>query len=119
LNKTVKTNFVLALGLASAIVALAPICSQAADLDKAVVKYSDLDLNTEAGARTLYHRLTRAADEVCPMDSSTLELHRMYKACVNTALNTAVRNVNRATLSKLYTERTGLMVGTQLSMNVR
>jgi hypothetical protein len=67
----------------------------------------------------LFHRLTLAADEVCPMDSTTLELHRIYAACVKTSLGNAVRNVNSATLSKLYTERTGFTVTPQLSMNSR
>jgi UrcA family protein len=112
-------KFSLASGLASAIFALVPIYGYAADFGttKMAVSYSDLDLSTEAGASTLFHRLTLAADEVCPMDSTTLELHRIYKTCVNASLGNAVRNVNRATLSKLYTERSGFTVKTELSMN--
>lgn len=122
MKNTVKMKLALVSGLASAIVALTPICSNAADLgetSKAAVSYADLDLNTEVGAHTLFHRLTRAADEVCPQDSSTLELHRIYKTCVNAAMSAAVRNVNRAGLSKIYAARTGITVEPQLSMNVR
>jgi UrcA family protein len=107
-------------GLASTIVALAPICSHASDLGetmKAAVNYADLDLNTDAGARTLYHRLTKAADEVCPADSSTFEQHRIYKTCVKAAMSAAVRDVNREGLSKIYAARTGITVEPQLSMN--
>jgi len=63
LKNTIKMKFSLALGLATAIFALAPICVNASGFgmpSKAVVSYSDLDLNTEAGARTMLHRLIKA-----------------------------------------------------------
>jgi len=122
LKNTIKMKFALAAGLASTIIALAPLCGNASDLGmpmKAAVSYSDLDLNTEAGARALYHRLAKAADDVCPVDSTTLELHRIYKSCVNAAMGAAVRNVNRAALSKFYASRTGITAEAKLSMNVR
>jgi len=121
MTNNLKLKFSLASGLVSAIVVLAPIYGYAADFGVAnkAVSYSDLDLSTEAGASTLLNRLTLAADAVCPMDSTTFALHRLYKTCVDATLGKAVRNVNRTTLSKLYTERTGFTVTTQLSMNSR
>jgi hypothetical protein len=53
------------------------------------------------------------------MDSTTLDQHRLYKSCVNAAMGAAVRNVNRAALSKFYASRTGVTVEPKLSMNVR
>lgn len=119
MQNTVKMKCILASGLAAAIVALTPIRGHASDWDMAstaVVSYADLNLSTEAGARTLYFRLTKAADQVCPDDSTTLDLHRIYKTCVNEALGKVVRNMNIPTLSKLYTVRTGLAMETRLSM---
>ncbi len=120
MKNTLKMKLAFASGLASTIVALAPICSHASDLGEtmtAAVSYADLDLNTDAGAHTLFHRLTKAADQVCPQDSSTFEQHRIYRTCVNAAMSAAVRNVNRAGLSKIYAARTGITVEPQLSMN--
>ena len=103
MKNTIKMKFALAAGLAAAIVALAPICGNAADLgtpSKAVVSYSDLDLSTEAGARTLFHRLMKAADAVCPMEAAGLDLNHIENTCVYATMTKAVRNVNSAALSK-------------------
>ncbi len=115
MKNTIKMKLALASGIASTIFALAPICGNASDFgmpSKAVVKYSDLDINTEAGARALFHRLMKAADEICPVDATTHYLNRIENTCVYATMTTAVRNVNSAALSKFYAARTGINVAT-------
>lgn len=115
MKNTIKMKISLALGYAAAIVALAPICGNASDFgmpSKAVVKYSDLDINTEAGARALFHRLMKAADEICPVDATTHYLNRIENTCVYATMTKAVRDVNSAALSKFYAARTGIKVAT-------
>ncbi len=121
MRNAVKMNLKFASALACAVAAFAPAYAQAADFDKdsqVVVRYSDLDLRTEAGARTLLSRLNRAADSVCPDDSISLVRHLRYKTCVNQAVGGAVRSANLDALNKLYAERTGLNAETHLSMNL-
>ena len=62
-------------GLAAALAASAMIATPAvagnADTLSIQVRYSDLDLSTQAGQETLERRLTRAAEEVCGIDRRT------------------------------------------------
>ena len=52
------------------------------DTGSAVVRYSDLDLKTDAGVATLQHRVAEAADRICgPADSHALADINVAAAC--------------------------------------
>src|SRR5687768_3273105 len=63
------------------------------------VSYSELDISKPAGLEVLYTRIKRAARSVCGFDHSPRELSRGRRSmtCYQTALDDAVRQVNRPT----------------------
>jgi len=75
-----------------------------ADEPKSIkVSYADLDLNTQAGALTLYNRIRGAARTVCGFDSgTTLVEHSAWKRCFNGAVDKAVTTVNSPQLTALH-----------------
>ena len=104
-------NFTLA---AVAAVCLAAV-TVGAHADEAVsgvpartVHYADLNLNTQAGAATLYNRIRNAAQQVCG-DVGSRELARAMaaKACVNRAIFASVQSVNNPKLTREYNTRVG------------
>ena len=84
---------------------VAQAATPAGEVPKVVVSYSDLDLSTTEGARTLYKRISIAAQEVCPFQDA-VELSRMAKnhACREAAIERAVSSVNSAQLAAVRTE---------------
>jgi UrcA family protein len=72
------------------------------------VHYSDLDINTRAGATVLYARIHNAAQQVCgDADSRQLAVSAAVKACVNRAISTSVRSVNSPKLTSVYNSHFG------------
>ena len=75
-----------------------------AETHKVLVRYQDLNVNTERGAEQLYHRISFAAHEVCGdvTAPSYLILNRAYQQCRQTTLKQAVAAVDRPKLTALY-----------------
>ncbi|RIV89045.1 UrcA family protein [Aurantiacibacter zhengii] len=67
--KTISIKTGLAAALAASAVLAAPV--SAAEAESVAVRYSDLDLSTQAGQAALERRLHRAAEEVCGIDRRT------------------------------------------------
>ena len=68
-----------------------------------VVHFADLDLSRSEGATVLYQRLKGAAETVCaPLDDRNLARHMGFKACVQTAISTAVAKVDQPALTAYY-----------------
>jgi UrcA family protein len=64
------------------------------------VGYSDLNLNTQTGAATLYKRIRNAAEQVCgDVDSRQLEQAAVAKACVDRAVGSSVRTISNVNLT--------------------
>ncbi len=78
-----------------------------------VVQYSDLDLNSAAGNKVLYARLSAAAERACGNEASARDLKRRayYRACYDKALNGAVDKIGTRELQALHTSRTTRRVG--------
>lgn len=59
------------------------------------VKYSDLDLATEAGSRVLYRRLEVAAERVCPQIGHVSELrwNRDARHCIAASIERAAKQI--------------------------
>jgi UrcA family protein len=80
-----------------------------ADEAARTVRYSDLNLNTQAGAAVLYKRIRNAAQEVCgDVGSRRLAEAAAAKACVNRAIFTGVRSVNAPALTSEYNAHAGV-----------
>jgi UrcA family protein len=65
------------------------------------VRYSDLDLSTTKGAKTLYLRVRYAAEMLC--ESAATWGKKEGEACVNKAVNDAVARINAPLLTQ-YSE---------------
>lgn len=100
------TPFV-ALALAGSMFALSltPAAQAGAPATPALqVKIGDLDLEKPAGVEVLYQRLQYAAQKVCGPSSITgtrISL-REQKACATSAIDNAVRQINRAALTAYH-----------------
>jgi UrcA family protein len=71
-----------------------------------IVSYADLNLNGEAGARTLHGRLRMAAAQVCaPFRGTTLREKAKYRECVNPALASSVAKVDEPMLTAYHLSR--------------
>lgn len=98
---------VRALVLAGCLLAMASSMAQAGprtdDVPSVTVKYSDLNLSTDEGARRLYARISGAARNVCP-EPSLLDLKALAstEACQSAAIARAVREVRSPRLAALY-----------------
>jgi UrcA family protein len=66
-----------------------------------VVRYNNDALESDAGARALYHRLARAAEQVCPNANPHLVTAAVQK-CRDEALAGAVGKVNNSRLAAVY-----------------
>jgi UrcA family protein len=79
------------------------------DIPQQVVKFGDLNLNSSAGAATLYRRIQRAAERVCegPLGVRELSIAARSEACIAQAIERAVKDVNTQTLTSLHWAKTG------------
>lgn len=68
-----------------------------------VVSYAGLNLNGEAGARTLYGRLRMAAAQVCaPFKGNTLREKTNWRECFDQALARSVAKVDEPSLTAYH-----------------
>jgi len=73
-----------------------------------VVRYSDLNIDTQAGAAKLYQRIQHAAEQVCgKADSRRLDEVVAAKDCMVKAVASSVAAVGNAQLTSQYTARVG------------
>jgi UrcA family protein len=87
-----------------------------ADVPTRTIHYSDLNLNTQAGAAILYKRIHNAAVEVCgDVNSRRLNEAAVSQACVDQAVYGSVQSVDNAKLTSEYNAHTG---GAQKTINV-
>jgi UrcA family protein len=68
------------------------------------VRYSDLDVSTMKGAKTLYLRIRSAAEVLC--ESAATWGRKEGQVCVNKAVDDAVVRINRPLLSRYHQLRT-------------
>jgi UrcA family protein len=105
MNTTIRTKLYTA---ASCVIATAALCAtlsataRAEDVPTKTVGFSDLDINKSDGAKTLYTRIHAAARDVCEKSTGTDPILRVaFKACVDTAIDKAVKAVNAPMLTQL------------------
>jgi UrcA family protein len=98
-------NFMLAAGFLSLGCAAIGANALASDSPAAAtaaypVGYSDLDISTTKGAKTLYLRIRYAAETLC--ESAATWGKKEGEACVHKAVNDAVARVNAPLLSQYH-----------------
>jgi UrcA family protein len=87
--------------LAAAASASAPVSF---DSDKVVVSYADLDIDSKAGAQSLYWRLKRASALACDADGSRRPLREMTAAknCYMDTLDELVSEIDSDLLTEIH-----------------
>jgi UrcA family protein len=106
-----KVHSIAVASLAGALVAFAATPA-AADVRvgdgsrSVVVRYHDLDTNTEVGAESLYRRVVAAARRVCP-DTGVRDLNyrRQVDACRQEAISRAIDAVGSPKLAAVLQSR--------------
>ena len=73
------------------------------------VRYSDLDLQHAAGARSMLDRLTAAAQTACGPQPAIVELSRRsaYDNCVRQSVSRGVRTLNAPLVSAAFADESG------------
>ena len=79
------------------------------DAHQLKVRYSDLDVNTVAGATQLYQRLQGAAHFVCGAEGRSLSEQTQWRGCVRSAVDQAVNAVHSPSLTAIEAGRAGTM----------
>jgi UrcA family protein len=73
--------------------------------DRAIVSYGDLNLDSEQGARALYARLRSGAEDVCSsFEGRDLALKKLWQSCFDSAVASAVAQINRTGLTTLHNQ---------------
>jgi UrcA family protein len=99
---TLKNLGRLSLGtLALATLAATAQAASATAVPTVKVRYSDLNVRTEAGAQLLYQRIRGAAHFVCGQQGRSLEEKAQWNSCVREAISDAVTTVHSPLLSAL------------------
>lgn len=77
------------------------------------VSFAELDITKPQGLKVLYSRIENAARIVCGVEHSPqlLERTRHARTCYTTAVDDAVRQINRPTLTALHRTKTRSAVG--------
>jgi UrcA family protein len=78
-----------------------------------IIGYDDLDISHPRGLEELYTRIERAAMAVCDYDRMHKELARQRRpaACYKAAVEDAVRQVNKPTLTALHKTKAKTIAG--------
>jgi UrcA family protein len=73
------------------------------DVNSVVVRYADLNLDSQAGIASLHKRIRNAAESVCsPLETRILGLRKAYAECVETAVTDGIVAVGNANLTQYH-----------------
>ena len=76
------------------------------DATSVVVRFGDLNLNSQAGVASLHKRIRNAAESVCsPLETRILGLRDAYDECVNEAVSNGVAAVANPNLSNFHASK--------------
>lgn len=104
--KTVVLASLVALGVPSLTMAASP-----SYLDEGTIKvaYGDLNINTVAGARTLYARIEKAAEIGCDLrpysEVGSIKRYNESRTCYKKNVSAAVERINSETLTKVHNSK--------------
>lgn len=97
MNKSIGLLFLSALAVST----LPAVAEDRIVTKSQVVRFSDLNLATDAGAETLYKRIRAAARQVCDGADERFG-YSEYRKCFNKAVDDAVAKVDRQTLHLVH-----------------
>ena len=69
------------------------------------VKFSDLKVDTPAGAEALYRRISAAAQRVCRYEATSIYGPSTWQNCVRPTVDATVARVNNPLLTRLHPGR--------------
>src|SRR5262245_30020492 len=73
------------------------------DAKSVVVRYGDLNLNSQVGVARLHKRIRNAAESVCSeLNNRVLGLRDAYDACVNEAVTKGIADVANPNLTNFH-----------------
>jgi len=73
------------------------------DVNSVVVRYGDLNLNSQAGVKSLHRRIRNAAESVCSeLNTRVLGLRDDYDLCVDEAVKNGVAEVANPNLTNFH-----------------
>ena len=76
------------------------------DTNSVVVRYGDLNLNSQAGVASLHKRIRNAAESVCSqLETRILGLRDAYDLCVDEAVRKGVAEVANANLTNFHASK--------------
>jgi UrcA family protein len=91
-----------AFGAAALCTLTSPAGAAENDPPSKIVRFDDLNIANPAGAKVLYHRIQAAAQQVCgPPVTRDLQRVALERACIEKAIDDAVRGVNAIALTEL------------------
>jgi UrcA family protein len=98
------TRFTLKMPLVGALFCIAAAgaaFASPASIPRQVVRYDLADLSTDAGARAVYAKISRAAEKVCPENYSLLT-SLAVQACRDQAIAEAVAKIHNQRLAAIH-----------------
>ena len=106
MNKIIRTKLYAAICCAVGAASMGALCTvaQATEQDppSKAVKFTDLNIQTPQGANVLYNRIRIAARDVCELSVGGDPVLRLAeRACIDTAIDDAVKKVNAPYLTAL------------------
>ena len=103
-NRRIRAGLAVIAGcIVAAAANVADAATQPSDLPSMVVRYADLNITTEQGARSLYRRIVVAAQSVCPSaDIRDLGRFAESRSCQEQAIARAVQAVSSPRLAAVY-----------------
>lgn len=101
-----RTSILAVTALLIAAVVPNAFAANTSDTVSRTVRFSDLNLNTEDGVRTLYHRIQGAAGRVC-REAAGRDGIQWYWKCYESAVAKAVDKVNNSHLTAMHQEKVG------------
>ena len=107
-TQSISAASILAAGFIALSGAVTVVPAQAAEPVEShtqIVRYGDLNLESEQGARVLYTRIRGAAGNVCsPLDGRDLTEKKLWQGCFDKAVASAVVQVNQARVTALHNQ---------------
>ena len=92
-------------GLGCAAVGSGAQAAEAVQFHTAIVRYGELNLDSDQGAKVLYARLRNAAERVCAsLEGRELIQKKLWQGCFDKAVASAVEQVNKTRLTALHNQ---------------
>jgi UrcA family protein len=107
-TQSISAASILAAGFIALSAAATVVPAQAAEPAQSytqIVRYGELNLDSEQGAKVLYTRIRSAAGNVCSsLDGRSFTEKRLWQGCFDKAVASAVVQVNKARVTALHNQ---------------